>query len=73
MNAERVDLLKSALQAYAWRTQAAADLDNLDSPGVRPRSISFEESMSCALRPRTKRKLGDVEPEINVQEGPPIL
>lgn len=74
MDSAKVDMLKSALQAYAWRTQAAAaNLANLDSPGYNKTSISFEEEMQRVLQSRGKRLPGDVKPEIVVEQGPPIL
>lgn len=70
----KVDLLKSAMTAYVWRSEAvASNLANLDSPGYQRMSVSFEEEMSRALRSRGHRDPADVKPELNVEDGPPVL
>ena len=74
MDSAKVDILKSAMQAYAWRSQAiASNLANLDSPGYQRMSVSFEEEMSRALQSRGHRDVKSVEPEVNVENAPPLL
>lgn len=74
MDSAKVDLLKRAMQTYVWRSEAiAANVANLDTPGYQRMSISFEEEMSRALRSRGHRDPGAVKPELNVEDGPPIL
>ncbi len=74
MDSAKVDILKSAMLAYVWRSEAvASNLANLDTPGYQRMSISFEEEMSRALHSRGHRDPARVEPELNVEDGPPIL
>ena len=74
MDSAKVDILKSAMQAYAWRSQAiASNLANLDSPGYQRMSVSFEEEMGKALQSRGHKDPTEIQAELNVEDGPPLL
>jgi flagellar basal-body rod protein FlgB len=73
MDSAKVDLLKSAMTAYVWRSKAiASNLANLDSPGYQRMSVSFEEEMSRALHSRRERDL-EIAPTLNTEGGTPLL
>lgn len=75
MRSEQLKLLTNAMQAYAWRAQAlTSNISNLDTPGYRRMSVTFEETLQDASQTLAgAESLGDVEPRMNVEETAPIL
>lgn len=75
MDTKKLSLLRHAMQAYTWRTQAiASNVANLDTPGYERVSVSFEEELR-----RTRRNVPslrtpeDVQARMQVEEEPPII
>ena len=75
METNKLKLLANAMQAYNWRSQAlASNLANLDTPGYKRMSVSFEDSLQEARHTiEGMDALGDIRPEMNVDETPPVL
>ncbi len=75
MDSPKLRLLNNALQAYTWRSQAAAaNLSNLDTPGYERVSVSFEEQLQNAWHETPSlRRLDDVTPEMETGDAPPQL
>ena len=75
MEPTKLQLLRNAMQAYHWRTQAlASNIANLDTPGYERMSVSFEDALQEARHTVPgARDLSSVEPEMEIQDGPPVL
>lgn len=51
MNTPPLQLLRNAMQAYAWRMEGlASNVANLDTPGYERLEVRFEESLQRARR-----------------------
>lgn len=74
MVTEQLKLLANAMQAYAWRAQAVtSNIANLDTPGYRRMSVSFEETLQEVSQSVGIEAISDVKPRMQVEETPPIL
>ena len=61
---EAVGVLRNAMQAYAWRIKALANnVANIETPGYRRMSVSFEEELQAVERfGGSRARLDDVSP-----------
>lgn len=75
METETLTLLRNAMTSYAQRRRAlSSNLSNLDTPGYNRMSVSFEEELRDARRhPERLQRVEEVEPRMEVEEGPPVL
>ena len=75
METDNLNLLNRAMKTYMWRAQAlSSNIANLDTPGYQRMSVSFEEALQEARHSVPgARELSEVEPEMEIQDGPPIL
>lgn len=75
MQTKNLQLLQNSLQAYGWRSQAtASNLANIDTPGYDRISVSFEDQLrKVRHQVPSLRDAEDVEPRMEVEDGPPIL
>lgn len=75
METPKLALLKNAMRSYEQRRQAlSSNLANLDTPGYNRMSVSFEEELQEARRrPGNLQRIEEVEPQTEVEEGPPVL
>lgn len=75
MVTDQLKLLANAMQAYAWRTKAlTSNIANLDTPDYRRMSVTFEETLQDAHNTIDgAESLGEVQPRMKVEDGPPIL
>lgn len=75
MDPSKLELLRNAMQAYSWRAQAlSSNIANLDTPGYRRLSVSFEDQLQELRRSVPGlRDLEDAEPRMQIEQGPPIL
>lgn len=75
METPKVDLLRRAMQTYAWRTQAlSSNIANLDTPGYQRLSVSFEDQLQKAAHSIPgAASLEPIQPKMEVQDGPPVL
>ncbi len=75
MNPPTLKLLARALQTYTLRLQTvASNLANLDTPGYRRMTVSFEETLQDARRSIAgPRSAEDIKPRVSVEDGAPIL
>lgn len=75
METGHLNQLRSAMKAYAWRSQSiASNIANVDTPGYQRVSVSFEDQLRDARsQVPSLREEGDVEPRMEVEDGPPIL
>lgn len=75
METTKLSLLRQAMQAYSWRAKAlTSNVANLDTPGYQRLSVAFEEQLQEARHevPGLRRP-EEVGPEMEVEDGPPIL
>ncbi len=75
METGHLNVLRSAMKTYAMRTQSiASNLANADTPGYQRVSVSFEDQLRDARHQvPSQRDATDVEPRMEVEDGPPIL
>jgi flagellar basal-body rod protein FlgB len=75
MVTDKLKLLANAMQAYNWRAQAlTSNIANLDTPGYQRLSVSFEETLQEARHTVDGMdSLGDITPQMDVEETPPVL
>lgn len=75
MQPNKLYLLRNAMQAYAWRTQAlSSNIANIDTPGYQRVSVSFEEELRDVRRNiEMSRGPEDIQADFEVEDGPPIL
>ena len=74
METAKIDLLRRAMQAYAWRSQAvSANLANLDVPGYQRVSVDFEESLREALHSGNESRMKAAEATVTIEEDAPVL
>ncbi|TVQ78245.1 MAG: flagellar basal body rod protein FlgB [Bradymonadales bacterium] len=70
-----VSVLAKAMNLRLQKHSAiASNLANADTPGFRPRSVSFEESLQQAVERRDTRQLGGLQARIEItDDGVPRL
>ncbi len=75
METPKISLLRNALQAYTWRTQAlTSNIANMETPGFKRLSVAFEDALQTAYHNVPgARHLEDVKPEMTQEERPPQL
>lgn len=75
MVTEQIRLLANAMQAYAWRAKAlTSNISNLDTPGYRRMSVTFEESLQEARHTIAGPEVrSDIRPHMEIEETPPVL
>lgn len=71
--------LEKALQGQALRQRTTADnIANVDTPGYRPRQVSFEQQLQAALGQTDDDEgtvianMSDIEPGITTSAGPAL-
>ncbi len=75
METNKVALLRNAMQTYTMRMEAhAGNIANLDTPGYRRMSVSFEEALQNSLHNVPGVRDGsEIAPKMEVGDGPPVL
>ena len=75
MKTPTLKLLARAMQTYTWRMQTtASNVANLDTPGYKRMTVSFEETLQEARRSIAgPRSAEDIEPRVRVEDTTPIL
>jgi flagellar basal-body rod protein FlgB len=75
METGHLNVLRSAMKTYAMRTHSiASNIANADTPGYQRVSVSFEDQLRDARHQVPSMRDGtDVEPSMEVEDGPPIL
>lgn len=75
MEPGKLQLLRNAMQTYAWRSQAlSSNIANIDTPGYQRLSVSFEDQLREVRRDvQVSKQPEDVEARFDVEDGPPIL
>ena len=75
LETNKVQLLRNAMQAYAWRSQAiASNLANLDTPGYKRVAVSFEDALQEVQHTvPSSRTIYDVQPHMRVEQETPVL
>lgn len=75
MNTPQIGMLRRAMDAYTMRMQAqASNIANLDTPGYKRLSVSFEDQLQDAIHnvPGV-RKPSEIEASTQVENRPPQL
>jgi flagellar basal-body rod protein FlgB len=75
METNKLKLLANAMQAYNLRSQAlASNLANLDTPGYKRLSVSFEDTLQEARHTIDGMDgLSEITPQMDMEETPPVL
>lgn len=75
MEPGKLQLLRNAMQAYAWRTKAlSSNIANLDTPGYQRLSVSFEDQLrEVRSSVEVSRAPEDIQARFDVEDGPPIM
>lgn len=75
MLTKNLSLLRTSMKAYVQRSQAtASNLANIDTPGYQRINVSFEDQLrDVRHQVPSLRDTEDVEPRMEVEDGPPIL
>lgn len=75
MLTNNLELLRTSMKAYVQRSQAtASNLANIDTPGYQRINVSFEDQLrEVRHQIPSLRDPEDVEPRMEVEDGPPIL
>lgn len=72
---ESFGVLRNAMQAYAWRIKALTNnIANVETPGYRRMSVSFEENLQRAeYLNGSNAELDEVSPQHRIEDAPPSL
>ncbi|MDX1547712.1 MAG: flagellar basal body protein [Rhodothermales bacterium] len=75
MKTPTLNLLSRAMTAYSWRLQAVAgNVANLDTPGYKRLSVSFEETLQEVRHAVPGPRDGtEVDPRVRAEDRPPLL
>ncbi|MFT5141861.1 MAG: flagellar basal-body rod protein FlgB [Rhodothermales bacterium] len=71
----KVGLLSNAMATYARRMDAiSGNIANLDTPGYRKVSVSFEDRLQQAMRgPRSSENASQIGPTMELGDDAPVL
>lgn len=75
IKSESFGVLRNAMQAYAWRLKALSNnIANIETPGYRRMSVSFEEDLQAAeSQSMGKARLDTVTPRHVDEDAAPSL
>lgn len=71
---DKTRLLSNALATYARRMDAvSSNIANLDTPGYRKISVSFEERLQEVLRGKSSQGAANIGPTLELGDEAPVL